>query len=86
MYIDEVKKASAKAANAVPPTPNEVQKLRTTQEAKKKRELEKAKERSKIAALGRSFHPVMKLKTLITVTLEEVAHQVHQEEVEVAAN
>ena len=44
MYIDEVKKASAKAANAVPPPQTEVQKMRTTQEAaKKKEELEKLK-------------------------------------------
>ena len=57
MYIDEIKKASAKAANAVPPPQTEVQKMRTTQEAAEKRRTRKAKERSNIAALGRALSP-----------------------------
>ena len=55
MYIDEVKKASAKAANAVPPPQTEVQKMRTNQEAKRKKRTRKAKERSNIAGLAETL-------------------------------
>ena len=57
MYIDEVRKASEKVANPVPPPQTEVQKMRTTQEVAKKRKTRKAKERSNIAALGRKLSP-----------------------------
>ena len=63
MYIDEVKKASAKAANVVPPPPTEVQKMRTNQEAKEKR-TRKAKERSNIAGLVESFSPSDETKNI----------------------
>ena len=63
-YIDEVKKASQKAADAVPPPQTEVQKLRTTQEAKRKNKTRKARERSKIAALGRKLSPSDETKNI----------------------
>ena len=56
-YIDEVKKASEKAENAVPPRQSEVQKMRTAMEAKKKKRTRRARERSNIAALGRKLSP-----------------------------
>ena len=43
MYIDEVKKASAKAANAVPPPQTEVQKCVLLKKQPRKEELEKLK-------------------------------------------
>ena len=64
MYIDEVKKASAKAEIAVPPPQTEVQKLRTAQEAKRKNKTRKARERSKIAALGRKLSPSDETKNI----------------------
>ena len=64
MYIDEVRKASAKATNAVPPPQTEVQKMRTAQEATKKRETRKAKERSNIAGLGRRLSPSDETKNI----------------------
>ena len=64
MYIDEVKKASAKAENAVPPPTTEVQKMRTAQEAKRKNKTRKARERSKIAALGRKLSPSDETKNI----------------------
>ena len=64
MYIEEVKKASAKAANAVPPPPTEVQKMRTNQEAKRKKRTRKAKERSNIAGLGRRLSPSDETKNI----------------------
>tara|TARA_B100000902_G_C27244329_1_gene881751 strand:+ start:290 stop:1438 length:1149 start_codon:yes stop_codon:yes gene_type:complete len=64
MYIDEVKKASAKAADALPPPPTEVQKLRTAQEAARKKRTRKARDRSKIAALGRKLSPSDETKNI----------------------
>ena len=63
-YIDEVKKASKKAENAVPPPQTEVQKMRTAQEANKKRETRKAKERSNIAGHGRRLSPSDETKNI----------------------
>ena len=64
MYIDEVRKASAKAANPVPPPQTEVQKLRTTQEEKRKKRTRKAKEKSNIAGLGRKLSPSDETKNI----------------------
>ena len=64
MYIDEVKKASAKAASAIPPPPTEVQKMRTVQETKRKKRTRKIKERSSIAALGRKLSPSDETKNI----------------------
>lgn len=63
-YIDEVKKASKKAETAVPPPQTEVQKMRTAQEATKKRETRKAKEKSNIAGLGRRLSPSDETKNI----------------------
>ena len=63
-YIDDITKASEKAANAVPPPQTEVQKLRTTQEAKRKKRTRRARERSKIAALGRKLSPSDETKNI----------------------
>ena len=58
------KKASKKAENVVPPPQTEVQKMRTAQEATKKRETRKAKERSNIAGLGRRLSPSDETKNI----------------------
>ena len=63
-YIDEVKKASKKAENVVPPPQTEVQKMRTTQQAAKKSKTRKTKERSNIAALGRRLSPSDETKNI----------------------